>query len=205
MKVTLKVNGREQTFSEEELVQILEEYFRNKNSENLKKKEVLSVENQWINVNPCTINPRLFEKQRENPKQEETRKIIVDALETMKKDQQYQKAFQIYIPNKTWKAKTFKEMEILAHKDGGHITNWVELALEWAQRLTNGESWESLCNDPDIANWNRIVIWKDGIALVGGSTKEKSMISATEVDVFEYLRYTPICDAVPSITRTKKS
>lgn len=205
MKVTLLVNGREMTFSEDELVQIVEEHFSSENSskEELKETQV-STENQWIDVNPELINQKVFEKKRSDIVQERTRLLILEALEAMKKEPKYREAFQIMMPSKGWKVKTFREMNLFAHQKGGHITNWIELALYWAQKLSNGESWESLCNKPDTANWNRIVVWKDGVALVGGSVKEKSRSSAVEADVFDYLMNIPICDAVPSITRKKQ-
>ena len=202
MKVTLLVNGREMTFSEDELVQIVEEHFSSENSSKEELKETkVSTENQWIDVNPETINQKVFEKKRSDVVQERTRMLILEALEKMKKESRYREPFQIMVPSKNWKMKTFREMNSFAHQKGGHITDWIELALQWAQRLSDGESWESLCNKPDTANWNRIVVWKDGVALVGGSVNERSRYSAVEADVFDYLMNIPICEAVPSITR----
>ena len=120
MKVTLLVNGREQTFTEEELVQILEEYF---SSEKFFEEAKVSTENQWIDVTPEIINQKVFEKKRSDIVQEKTRILILEALEVMKKEPKYREAFQIMMPSKGWKVKTFREMNLFAHQKGGHITN----------------------------------------------------------------------------------
>ena len=31
------------------------------------------------------------------------------------------------------------------------MADWVEQAFEWAQRISNGESWKTICNDADTA------------------------------------------------------
>ena len=73
------------------------------------------------------------------------------------------------MPKKTWDSKTVEELKQLACKLGDHNANWVEQALEWAQRICNGETWETVCNNADTANWYRLVVWKNGDArLVGG-------------------------------------
>lgn len=67
-----------------------------------------------------------------------------------------------------------------AKKENGHLANWVEQALEWAQRITNGETWEAVCNNPDTAKNHRLAEWKQGeLKMIGGSTNIGNCDSAT--------------------------
>ena len=74
------------------------------------------------------------------------------------------------MPEKTWRSKRVANLKKIANKLGDHCADWVEQALEWAQRIANGESWEDICNKRDTANWYRMVVWKENLLrLVGGS------------------------------------
>lgn len=157
-------------------------------------------ENKCFKVNPRKINQNLFCQKREDSRQEATRKIILKAFEELKnKSEKYGKPFKIMIPEKTWKVSTIEELEKMACSIGNHMADWVEQALEWAQRIANGESWEEVCNEPDTANWHRLSIWKNGyVRRVGGSCKSGKFYPASEVRDF----YTPSCilkDSVPLI------
>lgn len=89
------------------------------------------------------------------------------------------------IPEKTWNAKDNKELEQVACELGDRIADWVEQALEWAQRICNGESWEELCNKRDTANWYRVVRWKNGRYRQSGGSYKFDLLDRVAV-IHEY-------------------
>ena len=53
---------------------------------------------------------------------------------------------------------------------GDHLADWVEQAMEWAQRIANGEKWETICNQADTIGCYRVIKGKDGRPkFVGGN------------------------------------
>ncbi len=128
-------------------------------------------EDQWFEVNPLAIDPKLFKSQRTDKRQEVTRQLILEAFAEVKSNpKKYGRKFKTMMPKKTWNYKKVSELKDLACKLGDHMANWVEQALEWAQRIANGQSWEAICNKADTANWYRLVVWKNGYTrLIGGS------------------------------------
>ena len=181
MEVTIPIFGRERTFSEKELISILEKNFLNGTTNQTTKRKVSKVptEDEWFEVTPKTINQKLFEKNRNDV----TREIIIEAFKVMKKNPaRYGRSFKTLMPKKTWSNKTVEEIKTIACELGDNIADWVEQALEWAQRISNGETWENICNEIDKANWYRLVIWKENSArLVGGSQNHKINHSPSEV------------------------
>lgn len=160
-KVTLQGNRRKQTFSEQELSSILEEHIL----ENTIKKAMTAkvaqkpTEDEWFEVKPYTIDQQLFKKKRKDEQQEATRQLILKAFVEMKNDsEKYGINFRTMIPKQEWAYKTVAQLKEMARRLGGHNADWVEQALEWAQRIANGESWEAICNDADTANWYRLVV-----------------------------------------------
>ena len=170
MKVTLTVHGRKRTFSEQELKAILEKHFSIEATENVTTSKVLT-EGQWFEVNPLGIDQTLFKTKKKDVRQEGTRELILEAFAELKRNpEKYGKKFKTMMPYKTWLSKTVGELKELASNLGNHNADWVEQALEWAQRITNGESWEAICNEADTADWYRLVVWKNGYSrFVGGS------------------------------------
>lgn len=160
IKITLKVLGRERTFSEEELTSILEEHFSN-----------VPFERVSSEINFSKINQSLFEERREDARQERARRLIVEAFEEVKKNpKKYKKKFKTIIPKKNWNNSKVIELKNMAKKIGDHMADWVEQALEWAQRISDGETWESICNELDHISAYRAIIWKNGkVAQVGMS------------------------------------
>ena len=138
-----------------------------------------TTERKWFNVNPLDIDSSLFTQKREDEKQEATRILILEALgEVRRQPNRYAKPFKTMIPKKTWTTKNGSELIKLSKQLGHHMANWVEQALEWAQRIQNGESWITLCNEPDTAKCYRLVIWKDGYGReIGGSYGKKHCIA----------------------------
>lgn len=205
MKVTLLVNGQEMTFTNVENISILEESSETKDV--LASYEVAQkpTEGKCFEVNPLAISQELFKKKRENSSQETTRKLIVEAFTEMKNNPgKYGKPFQTMIPEKTWDSKTVAELNELATSLGDCIADWVHQALEWAQRIVNGESWETICNEADTADWYRLVVWKNGYArLVGGSRNSDNNYPASHVHGDYYSSSTRFSCIVPSVVLYK--
>ena len=208
MKITLPIHGRERTFSEKELIAILEKYFSNEATEQATTAKVAQVptEDQWFEVNPQTINQSLFKQNRKDERQERTRKLILGAFAEVKSSpEKYGRKFKTMMLKKTWTFKTVAELKQLACEFGNHNADWVEQALEWAQRICNGESWEAVCNNADTANWYRLVVWKNGYArLVGGSRCNGNFYPASDVDFIDCYSSRRICNSVPLVVLYEK-
>lgn len=208
MKVTLPIHGRERTFSEQERIAILEKHFSNEATEQATTAKVAQVltEDQCFEVNPQTINQSLFQKKRKDERQERTRKLILEAFAEVKSSpEKYGRKFKTMMPKKTWTSKTVEELKQLACKLGDHNADLVEQALEWAQRICNGESWEAICNDADTANWYRLVVWKNGYArLVGGSRVDDDSLPASDVSYDVCDSCCGVSDTVPLVVLYEK-
>ena len=192
-QLKLWVNDRELTFSEN--------FFEKNLGYTRKKKSVQTLRiGGFFEVNPVAINQQLFKKRKRDPKQEKARQIIIEAIGEMEKNPiKYARKFKTAIPEKTWVRKTVKEMMEFAEDEGGHMADWIEQALEWAQRITNGETWESICNDEDDEEWYRLVMWKDRYArYIGGAKKVLYGSSADVIGNCCGLDYSSAC-AVPLI------
>lgn len=204
-QITLPVNGREMTFSEEELIAILEEHFSQAKTEQQEPSRPIHGPKAGVPfpVNPNGINPSDFQEARKDFAQEETRKIILEALDEVKKNPwRYGKPFWTLRPKKTWVSKTVCELVELACAKGDHNANGVEWALELAQRIKNGESWETICNEPDTANWYSLVEWKNcDFRIVGGSRKNNDNYPAAEVFYHSYVLEYTLDDTVPLVVR----
>lgn len=193
MEITLQTNRKEQSFSKKET---------EKSTKRVTEKEPEKfTKDKLFIVYPWLIKWSLFEQEREDPKQEATRKIILAALERTKKyPNRYSRSFKTIIPEKTWESKTVSELSWMAVEKGGHMADWVEQALVWAQKIQNGKTWEDICNKPDTIKCYRLVTWKDGsIRGVGGLCNNKSEASATEISLCGYGYKVRLKNAVPLI------
>jgi len=192
MKVTLRLSdGRKMAFSKEELAVIVEKHF--KTQEEDPKKQAIeawskSKQVKVFEVNPLTIDQTLFMHPRRNLDQEKTRQLILDAFEEIRNCPERAKAFKTYMPPKTWEYKKVSEIKKIASQIGDHNADWVEQALEWAQRISNGEPWENICNKYDTAHWYRLVVWKNKYSrLVGGSRAGYNNFTPSTVSVLDSL------------------
>lgn len=202
--ITLLVNGRKMDFSEKELIAILEESFTTKaNMVKVKLTEEAKppIEGKCFAVNPSLIDQSIFKQKRNDIEQEKMRRTIVKAFTEMKDNPwKYSKPFKTLIPKKTWSEMAVWELIEFSKNVGDHITDWVEQALEWAQRITNGETWENVCNTPDTAKWYRLVIWKNGHArIIGGSTENHNDCPACDVGCDDCNIGDVLANTVPSI------
>lgn len=182
MKVTLKVFGREMIFSENELVAILENHLSNTTNQKSKNKK---------NVNCCTVNLKsinrdLFVTPREDEDQEKVRKLIQEAFsEADSKPEKYSQAFETLVPDIDVLCYTKSKLIVLAYDLGDHMADWVEQALEWAQKISDGQSWESICNYPDTSKNRRMIIWKNGnYATVGNYHDNIGICSASQIGLW---------------------
>lgn len=129
-------------------------------------------EGEPFRINPLEIYRSNFEKTMKDSKQEWTRKMIQKAFaEVDKHPELYASQFYTLVPKKKWDDyKTVAELQKYANDLGGIMADWVEQALEWAQRIFNGESWEDICNYADTSSWHRMIIVNDAdFRIVGGS------------------------------------
>lgn len=149
-------------------------------------------EGEWFYVDPAGINWELFEDEREDLHQEATRQIILKARSEVERNpKKYGKPFETKIIKKNWIGYICPSIvEEVASHFGNHIVDWAEKALQWAQRLTNGETWKELCNDKDTTEWYQLVKGEDGkIVIVGSSSKDHNDGSATDVLKYEAYDY----------------
>ena len=108
-------------------------------------------EDEWFEVKPKTIDRSLFESERSDEYEEEVREWIRWAFEQVEKEpQKYAEQFETIISKTAYmKYITSSTMEHLMYEF--HHTDIVEQLLEWAQRISNGETWEAVCNDKETA------------------------------------------------------
>lgn len=199
MKTTLQINGREMSFSNEELTAIVEEHFKRKEQESKKWLEPPR-EGKWFEVNPQDIDRELFKNPRENDAEEETRQTILKAFESADQaPNRWLRKFETCFPKKTWRRKSGEKLIELATEMGNHNANWVEQALEWAQRISNGETWAELCRWPDIAKNGRLIINESGqLAVVGGSTDNERPTTLVSISISKCYKFN---DVVPLVIR----
>ncbi len=208
MKVTLQVNGREMTFSEQELIEIVEKHFSSEAIKNATTVKVIQkpTEGKWFEVKPQAIDQKLFEEKKEDWQQEMTRELILEAFAEMEKKPEYGKNFKTMMPERDRALKTVEDCKEMAIKLGDHMADWVEQALEWAQRISNGESWETICNLPDTAASYRLFIWKDGsVWQVGGKAEIRHSDSSAADIIYTALgNYSRIINTVPLVVLYEK-
>lgn len=157
-------------------------------------------EKKCFDVYPMDINREFFQEERKDEAQEFVRQRILVGLAVLDENpKEYGRPFRTKVPKKTWNVMTIRDMKILASKHG-HMASGIEQFLEWAYRIQNGESWETICNEADTAKWNRLVSWKNGFTrLVGGSIMFKDKKPAGHMDALLYDDYEPFSTAVPLI------
>ena len=123
-------------------------------------------------VIPDSIKQWNLYKNKGSKEEEWVKRVVSEAfVEVNNNPQKYAKPFEIMIPCKEKSKSTIEEWKYFAENVGGHIADWVELALSWAQMVDNGVSWDAICKVPDTEYYHRLVIWKDGrVRRIGGST-----------------------------------
>ena len=166
------------------------------------------VEGKWFEVDPLLIDQKLFEKERKDSQQEDTRKLIQEAFAEVKKyPEKYGKPFMTMMPELLGTYMFGRGLIEHAELLGDRMADWVHQSLEWAQRLNNGESWQAVCNEADTANWYRLVKWKHGyLRLVGGNTHSGDACKpACSVSTDAHYSSDYIIDTVPLVVLYKRS
>lgn len=216
LKITLQEMGDARIFSDEE-IRNLEEVFQEaigriqgimeehvKAAQAAGETEEMQADGEPHEVNIATINRSLFEEKREDQKQEMTRLLILEAFAEADKNPAYA-AFSTVIPKKTWEVKTAGQLDKISQDWGGHTADWREQALEFAQRISNGESWEDICNKADTLDWYRMVWWKNGrMRLVGGSRENSDKDAPADFGAENWHAERRNASAVPLIVIPKK-
>ena len=178
-------DGRKEIFDNVASFNVIKEQDTNKKYSILEK----PTEGIPFEVKPLEIDRSSFEKPMKDKKQEWTRQSIQKAFaEVDKQPEKYASPFYTLIPVKHWNGyKTITALREYAKSFiGGLMADRVEQALEWAQRICNGESWEDVCNNPDTANYCRVIEWENGcVRLVGGSRIEKIFFPASDVCIYD--------------------
>ena len=100
---------------------------------------------------------------------------IQQAFEELKENPDKNKAFKVLIPPRDihhyGDTPSVSKLRNFASQMGDHMGFLWEWALMLAQRIANGESWETLCNVPDTANWYLLIEWDEHSRRVGGSKR----------------------------------
>lgn len=162
-------------------------------------------EGKLFYVNSLGIDRKDFQNPKRDPMQERTRQIIQEAFaEVDKHPEKYAAPFYTLIPEKNWIAyKTPSELNEYANYLGGVMANWVEQALEWAQRIFNGESWETICNNADTAKWYRMIRWKNGYYWIIGGSRDGNIHFPASGVLFDDYYYYLLLDTVPLVVIRK--
>ena len=192
---TLQVDGRE--LSLEEVEAIVREHFSKKEE----AKTILKpMEGIPFEVKPLSINWDLFATERTAVNQENARRLILMAYDQVKKyPEKYAQPFKTIMPIKVWDYASMWFLTRVAEHMGGDVTDMVEWALQLAQRLHNGETWDDVCEKPDTANWYRVVKEKS-YYFVGGSRKLKHTFPASRLGCAYYGYNGELNYAVPLVT-----
>lgn len=156
-------------------------------------------QNKLFEVNPMEIDRSMFEDDGKRSifgsfeyKVKACKNKINNAFsEVDKNPEKYASSFYTLIPDiyeNLNNSKNMDELKAQANELGGNMADWVEQYLEWAQRISNGETWEDLCKKADTAGFRRMIIEKNGEPLlVGHSIWEKEgrlrkIYPVTEID-----------------------
>lgn len=152
-------------------------------------------------VNPMSIDKKEFEKERQDKRQEVVRQIIIKALYIVKEEpDKYGRKFKTLVPEEEVGFKSVKYFVERSTQIGDHMANWVEQALEWAQKIINGASWESICNEQDMSKYARLVIWNNSqVKIVGGSCKSSKEYTPSSVSSFCCGETLVLDDVVPLV------
>ena len=156
---------------------------------------------QWFRVIPHSIDRNLFEEMRKDARQELVRKMILLAFTHVDRYPKTFGTFYTTYPKKKWDKMRVRDMERMAEQIGEGVATITHQALEWAQRIANGEKWETLCNKPDEANYYRLAKWYVGTGLkqVGGAKAVRDDSPAVDVYHPTHCQEEVLCDCVPLI------
>ena len=133
-------------------------------------------ENEMFKVNPLRINRNIFQEARKEPREEEIRRLILEAFKMMDiYPKRYKKSFYTFFPNKGLKKTSMDEILKFGLTFGDEVADWVYQVLEWAQILQNEQAWKIMLNEPDNSTYYRLVVWKDECYVAIGGSKQHAL------------------------------
>lgn len=165
-----------EVLNKEQLISILEKNF-NLSVTDVILREVQSPPREGMGyvVIPLGIDEELFEEERVDAKQEETRQAILRAFKLLNSDpKKYGKNFMSIVPL----CYLCKIDEVTHELIDGVIGLEFNQVIEWAQRIANGETWEDMCNKKDRMNAYRVLFKDDEHGekiLVGGCSLDDEL------------------------------
>jgi len=145
--------------------------------------EVTMVDGKWAIVAEYIKGKTLAQLMKENPEKNKDFKVLIP-----KRDKDH------YGENPS-----VSKLKNFARQIGDHMSYWWEWALTIAQRIANGESWESLCNEPDTANWYLLVEWYEHSRMVGGSILSYQNFPAAHIDSYTFWDHDWVKNTVPLV------
>jgi hypothetical protein len=194
MSITLTIDGKNESFTEQQLSDIVSWYYRVHNPEPQVGVPLL--------VCPLGINRELFNVEKNDGWQEETRKAIRWAFGYLDREPKYKKNFYATVSENAinsansheWKERGWVKDGFLDYPQDPvyHIADAVEFFLLIAQRIQNGETWEKICNEPDRFPYRQVVFekggrWESDLRVVGGSVIDKLRLPPSySKDLAEY-------------------
>lgn len=171
-----------EVLNKEQLISILEKYF-NLSVTDVILREVQSPPREGVGyvVMPLEIDEELFEEERLDAKQEETRQAILRAFKVLNRDpKKYGKNFMSIVPY--YNFCKIGEVTYELWENNNHTSGVIDLGfnqvIEWAQRIANGETWEDMCNKKDRMNAYRVLFKDDEHGekiLVGGCSLDDEL------------------------------
>lgn len=164
------MSGKAKGSIEEEIVALFPQGAQSINKPNPPKEE------KWFKVNPSAIHWAQFLVPRKDKNQEDLRKQILHGLEeNLAKQERWRRGeLSTMFQKNTWSSKSYlfdktaSELDMIAKKSGYPLADHIVQRLEWAQRIDNGEDWDTLCNNDDSLYYPRLVKWGHCLKLVGG-------------------------------------
>lgn len=160
---------------------------------------------KWFRVDIRTIDSVLFEEKRSDRQQEIVRKMIRLSLDEAKHGFCYP-VFYTTFPTKNWNKLSINRIVMMSEdKIGDGIATIIMQGLEWAQRISNNESWEQLCNRPDQNQFYRMVKWyiPESFKKIGGSRAIGDRNPETDYFKPSNKREDVLCDTVPLVYRLR--
>ena len=185
--INLMINGREEKFDEKQLIDILKEHFDEDTIKIKMPKNATGIE--CHKVLPGDIDKTLFKAKRENKVEEAARKIILDAIHNYLDvyPEKYGKPFKTIVFIGKFEEMTLIDVEEFAKEYGSCIGNIVDLALEWAYRISMGESWESVCNNI-YRGFYKLVQYECRYFFLFNGAEKKSVINTVGWSSDDYAR-----------------
>ena len=103
-------------------------------------------------VYPEKLNRARFSLKRSDYAEEILRQMILKSIDAIKENPELKNPFQTLILERDWdenEEKTGDQFLKIALEKSGSITDDIELGLEFAQRIENGESWEGVSKEKE--------------------------------------------------------